>query len=347
MSRQLQEIVEQPAVLHAVLEQYTRRTPILASIAREWALRSVRSHVVITGMGSSYSASYPCATYLNNRGIPTFLVDTSELVHYQMPLALKAGLLIVVSQSGESAEMRRLLAELPAGVPVIGITNSRQSRLAERAQWVLELLAGDERTVPSKTHTATQLTLLLMATYLAGDNRAVVMADALRTIGAIERLLSRWQAPVEAAINYLDGASRLTIIARGYALGAAMAGALVFEEVSRLQAHAVSGGQFRHSSLETVRSDFYACMLIGEDGTRNLMLDLASELAGYGGKLTLIGHDLPRDSGHAVIEMPGVGAPFLPLAHIVPLQLLAYSFAQRRGIEPGRFERLSKVVETE
>ena len=107
---------------------------------------------------------------------------------------------------------------------------------------MLELLAGDERTVPSKTHTATQLTCL-MATYLAGDNRAeAVMADALRTFGAIERLLSRWQAPVEAAINYLDGASRLTIIARGYALGAAMAGALVFEEVSRLQAHAVSGG---------------------------------------------------------------------------------------------------------
>lgn len=347
MSRLLQEIIEQPTVLHAVLEQYTRRTPVLASIAREWALRSVRSHVVITGMGSSFSASYPGATYLNNRGIPTFLVDTSELVHYQLNLALKAGLLVVVSQSGESAEIKRLINSLPPDVPVIGITNSRQSRLAQRAQWVLELYAGDERTVASKTHTATQLTLLLLAAYLVGDNRAVIMADALRTIGAIERLLGAWQDSIDYAVDQLADATMVTIIARGYALGAASAGALVIEEVARMQARAVSGGQFRHISLDTVRADFHACMLISGDGTRNLMLDMASELAGYGGKIVLIGHDLPLHDGHVSIEIPNVSAPFTPLAQIVPLQLLAYTLAQRRGLEPGHFERIRKVVETE
>lgn len=347
MSHLLAEIIEQPAVLHAVLEQYTRRTPTLTAIAREWALRSVRSHVVITGMGSSFSASYPGATYLNNRGIPTFLVDASELVHYQLNLALKAGLLVVVSQSGESAEIRRLINVLPPDVPVVGITNSRQSRLAQRAQWVLELHAGDERTVASKTHTATQLTLLLFAAYLAGDNRALIMADALRTIGAIERLLSSWQGPVEHAAAQIGDAAMLTVIARGYLLGAALAGALFIEETAKIQARAVSGGQFRHTSLEAVRTDFHACMLIGADGTRDLMLDMASELAGYGGKLVLIGHDLPPSNGHVSIEVPSASGPFTPLAQIVPLQLLAYLLAQRRGLEPGRFDRMRKVVETE
>lgn len=347
MSRLLQEIIEQPTVLHAVLEQYTRRTPVLASIAREWALRSVRAHVVITGMGSSFSASYPAATYLNNRGIPTFLVDTSELVHYQLNLALRAGLLIVVSQSGESAEIKRLINTLPPDVPVIGVTNSRQSRLAQRAQWVLELHAGDERTVASKTHTSTQLTLLLLAAYLSGDNRALIMADALRAIAAIERLLHAWQGPIEQAVTQLRQASVLTIIARGYALGAAQAGALMFEEIARVQAKAVSGGHFRHTSLETVRPDFHACMLIGNDSTRDLMLDMASELSGYGAKLVLIGNDLPRGTGHVMIEMPGMSAPFTPLAYIVPLQLLSYGLAQHHGLEPGQLERLQKVIETE
>lgn len=347
MNQLLQEIIEQPAVLHAVLELYTRRTSTLSAIAREWALRSVRSHVVITGMGSSYSACYPGATYLNNRGIPTFLVDTSELIHYQFNLALKAGLLVIVSQSGESAEVRRLINALPPDVPIIGVTNSRQSRLGQRAQWVLDLQAGDEHTVASKTHTATQLTLLLFAAYLAGDNRALIMSDALRTISAIERLLADWRTPVERAATLLSQASTLTIIARGYLLGAALAGAVAIEETARLQTRAVSGGQFRHTSIEAVQPGFHACMLIGSDGTRDLMLDMASELAGYGGNIVLIGHDLPHDHGHAIIEVPNATSPFTPLAQIVPLQLLAYSLAQQRGLDPGHLLRMSKVVVSE
>lgn len=347
MNHMLQDIIEQPTVLRAVLEQYTRRTSTLSSIAREWVMRSVRSHVVITGMGSSFSASYPGATYLNSRGVPTFLVDASELIHYQLNLALKAGLLVVVSQSGESAEIRRLINALPADVPIIGITNNRQSRLAQRAQWILELHAGDERTVPSKTHTATQLTLLLLAAYLAGDNRALMMADALRVIDAIERFLSQWQEPIHQAASLLSDASAVTLIARGYALGAALAGALTIEETARIQARAVSGGQFRHTSLEAVRPDFHACMLVGSDGTRDLMLDMASELIGFGGKLVLIGHDLPRHGAHVTIDVPSVNEAFMPLLQIVPLQILAYTVAQRRGLEPGRYERMSKVTERE
>lgn len=347
MSHLLQDILEQPAVLRAVLEEYTRRTSTLSSIAREWALRSMRSHVVITGMGSSYSASYPAATYLNNRGLPTFLVDASELLHYQLNLALKAGLVVVVSQSGESAEIRRLISVLPPDVPVVGITNNRDSRLAHRAQWLLELNAGDERTVASKTHTATLLTLLLFAAYLAGDNRGQIIADGLRAIDAVERFLSCWEEPIGRAVEQLSGASSLTIIARGFAIGAALAGALNIEETARLQARAVGGGLFRHTSLETVRQDFHACMLISADGTRNLMLDMASELAGYGGNIVLVGHDLPKAGGHVAIELPGSSPQFTPMLQIVPLQLLAYGLAQRHGLEPGRFDRLRKVIETE
>jgi glucosamine--fructose-6-phosphate aminotransferase (isomerizing) len=126
-----------------------------------------------------------------------------------------------------------------------------------------------------------------------------------------------------------------------------MAGAVIIEETARLQARAISGGQFRHTSLETVRPDFHACMLIGTDGTRNLMIDMASELAGYGGNIVLVGHDLPKQSAHVAIELQNSSPQFTPLVQIVPLQLLAYSLAQSRGLEPGRFDRLSKVIETE
>jgi glucosamine--fructose-6-phosphate aminotransferase (isomerizing) len=347
MSHLLQDITEQPAVLQSVLEEYTRRTSTLSSIAREWALRSMKSHVVITGMGSSFTASYPGATYLNNRGVPTFLVDASELLHYQLSLAVKAGLLVVVSQSGESVEIRRLIDVLPPGVPVVAITNNSSSNLARRAQWMLELNAGDEWFVPSKTQTATQLTLLLFASYLAGDNRGLIMTDALRAIDAIERFLGNWQEPVERAAQQISQTNSLTVIARGYAIGAALAGAVIIEETARLQARAISGGQFRHTSLETVRPDFHACMLIGTDGTRNLMIDMASELAGYGGNIVLVGHNLPQHSAHVSIELPNSSPQFTPLVQIVPLQLLAYTLAQGRGLEPGRFDRLSKVIKTE
>lgn len=347
MSHLLQDITEQPTVLRSVLDQYTRRSSTLSSIARELALRSMRSHIVITGMGSSFSASYTAATYLNNRGVPTFLVDTSELLHYQLKLALKAGLLVVVSQSGESVEIRRLLTVLPSDVQVVGITNNRDSELARRSHWILELNAGDERTVPSKTHTATQLTLLLFAAYLAGDNRGLVMADALRAIDAVERFMTMWPEPIERAVEWLSGASSLTVIARGYGIAAALAGATAIEETARLQARAVGAGQFRHTSLDTVRPDFHACMLVSPDATRDLMLDMATELAGYDGNILLVGNDLPSQTNHVTIELPKTSAEFTPLVQIVPLQLLAYKLAERRGLEPGRFNRLSKVVKRE
>jgi glucosamine 6-phosphate synthetase-like amidotransferase/phosphosugar isomerase protein len=77
------------------------------------------------------------------------------------------------------------------------------------------------------------------------------------------------------------------------------------------------------------------------------MIDMASELAGYGGNIVLVGHNLPQHSAHVSIELPNSSPQFTPLVQIVPLQLLAYTLAQGRGLEPGRFDRLSKVIKTE
>src|SRR5205085_2617679 len=102
--------------------------------------------IVFTGMGSSYHACYVPVTSLAEAGVPAVMVDAAELLHFRRPMLDGRSVLIAVTQSGESAEVVRLVEdEWPAGRPlVVSVTNGVDNPVAGRADVALDTRAGTE-----------------------------------------------------------------------------------------------------------------------------------------------------------------------------------------------------------
>ena len=132
--------------------------PILFSDAAIDKAAKEAGITVLTGMGSSFHALHPLHVRLIGRGIWSTLVETSELIHHQLELLGPGTLLVVVSQSGRSAETVRLL-EAKSGSPVVGVTNTAGSPLATAADATVFTRAGEEASVSCKTYVAALLAL--------------------------------------------------------------------------------------------------------------------------------------------------------------------------------------------
>ena len=154
----LQDILSEPESLRTALDRYAAQT--LTDVAARLK-RGEFSNVVLTGMGASYCAAYPTWLRLTALPIPVSWVETSELLHYAPGLVNARTLLVVISQSGRSAELLSLISGEEVAHPalLVGVTNDLESPLAQQAQVVLPIHAGPERTASTRTYLNSLATL--------------------------------------------------------------------------------------------------------------------------------------------------------------------------------------------
>jgi glucosamine--fructose-6-phosphate aminotransferase (isomerizing) len=146
----LQDILGQPQALQDTLRGLDTSKPLNRLVTR--LRRGSYQRIVLTGMGGSFHALYPLE--LVDHGFNAIRVETSELVHYQDRFLDSRSLIIVVSQSGESAEVVRLLQRNRSRADLIAVTNSPDSTLARCVDAVVRTLAGEEFSVSCKTYVA-------------------------------------------------------------------------------------------------------------------------------------------------------------------------------------------------
>ncbi len=140
----LAEIAEQPDAMRRAATALLQQRGTLEHIHE--AGREART-LVFTGMGSSYDACYPAVNDLAGRGVAALLVDTAELLHFRRPVLNPETLLAIVSQSGESAEIVKLVSEIGKQRTrpiVLSVTNGLGNDLARRANLTLDTSAGHE-----------------------------------------------------------------------------------------------------------------------------------------------------------------------------------------------------------
>ena len=129
-------------------------------------------------MGSSYDACYPAIVELARAGVPAVQVDAAELLHFRSAILRPGTTLLVVSQSGESAETVRLVRDLvarPGRGRLIGVTNGPGNTLAALADVALDTRAGEETGPSTMTFAASLVRVGALARVLAGSDRALVM----------------------------------------------------------------------------------------------------------------------------------------------------------------------------
>jgi glutamine---fructose-6-phosphate transaminase (isomerizing) len=318
----------------------------VAAVAREGTL-------VFTGMGSSYDACYPAVTGLAAAGVPALHVDSSELLHFRRNLLPGAGLLVTVSQSGESAEVVRLIEGLVGGdrVPlVLAVTNGTGNALARLTDVVLDTRAGDEVGPSTMTFSAALVVMAAVCRTLRGEPPADAIEEVRRDAGvaaaSLERLLAHPALPDELA-GWLGDRSSSVILGRGPARAAAEMGALTLKEAVGMPIESLQTAQFRHGPLELAGPDLAAMVIATEPETRALDVGLTEELVALGASAMVVveGGDAPE--GVMRIDIGAQDRMLAPAVSILPAQLLACRLAVQRGRPPGSYVRASKVTTRE
>lgn len=340
----LEEILEQPGVLRSIIGRYASDRSSLDSIARMMAKKGDRS-VLLTGMGSSLFALHPGCLYLNDHGWPVHMVEASELLHYRIHAVHSGDIVVIASQSGETIEVQRLLSVLKGRSTIIGITNEPQSCLASNSELSLFLHAGEERGPASKTYTALVCVTLLMAMRLTSTMVAEQVQKLHQAVAAVERFLGHWEEVAERTADFLKSTNHLWLLGRGPSVASALAGAVILKEAAKIRAEGMSAGQFRHGPLEAVSPETATIIFGGEGRTKDLNLKLVRDIATFGGKVVVIynGDEQLEDSIFEIELLP-TDEFCSPLAEIIPIQLLAWEIAKRKGSQPGVFGKISKVT---
>jgi glutamine---fructose-6-phosphate transaminase (isomerizing) len=335
----VRDILAQPSALRRLA-----RNPLRAELAAVSEQVGRHSRIVLTGMGASLAALHPAWLRLARAGLPVWRLETAALEQDASGLLTRDTLVVSASQSGHSAEIVALAERLPAiGASLVTLTNDPLSPLAARSDVVLDIAAGEEHAVSTRSYLNTLAVAALVADAVVGGDSQPALRSAA---DAIERFLLGWRERVDSLTALLGLPERLYLLARGDSSAAAEYGALILKEAAKWPVEAMTAGQFRHGPLELADRRLTAIVLTGEDAQeqrRNARL--IADLARYGARAHLLAAG--GRPGEATIEAPVGSGAGLALAQALPIQLLSVAIARQTGIEPGAFRHLEKVTTVE
>jgi glucosamine--fructose-6-phosphate aminotransferase (isomerizing) len=338
--RIVSDIEGQSASLARVLQQHcgAGRAPLLEAAA---LLRSSARSVVV-GIGASLNASIALDYLLCARGCNSRCVEAGEFLHYRHESGRGAAV-VVVSRSGESIEIARLLSALQGRAAIVAVTSGPRSTLARAADIVLEVCSLPDEMVAIQSYTGTLLTL-----YLLGMAVAQALDEAQQEVEVLLRNFPGWIAANLAEPStwdeFLERDAPIYTLARGPSLGSALQGALLFNEIAKAPAIGMAVASFRHGPIEVVDQRFRALVFASRGRTRDLNVGLARDLVRFGGQVRLIGPDGSDGSGLQWIHTPPCSELLAPLVEIVPVQVAAMRLAQLRGIVVGSFRYAAQVT---
>ena len=338
----LRDILEQPAAMRRTTDSLATSAPLIADVLALCRTHSI-DRIILTGMGSSFHALHPLQIRLTLAGHYSQMVETSEAIHYLPGLFTRNTLTIAVSQSGESAEVVRLLRDGHLNGPVIGVTNTPGSTLATVANLTFLTSAGPESTVSCKTYLAGLQALHWLGAIFLNEKMSTTAEDLEAAAIAVGGYLDHWQAHAASLYDALDGIEQIFITGRGYSLATAGTGGLILKESTRSSSEGMSSAAFRHGPLEMLSRRVLACICLGDPRTASLNQRLHQEVSRTTAKTFLIG----PGSDHPAFDIPALPAPLLPILEIHPVQMLSLALAARLGFEAGSFALASKITATE
>jgi glucosamine--fructose-6-phosphate aminotransferase (isomerizing) len=286
-------------------------------------------------MGSSLYAAYPARAYLTEQGIRVSAWETAELVD-NLNILRPDTLLVVVSRSGQTGEVLRLLESLPARARVLAVTNVEASPLAKRADLLLPMMAAGQVAVSTKTYTCTVAVLMYLAFAIAGKAPSLLTREVMRGVEAEEKILERHDVLIPPLVGFLNRPPYVALMSRGADLASAYQGAMMLKQVARVAAEPISAAQFRHGPIEIINPCHRYILFARQGKSGKSLLKLADDIRKLNGRVLLF-TDLPCEdltNARTVRVEPfrlGLGT----LVDSVYIQLLAHDAALRAGLEPG------------
>jgi len=357
----LKEIAEQPeaaaATLRGRIHPMTGQVHLPELGVEPEALRRVR-RIVLVACGTSWHAALIGKYLLEEWTELPCEVDIASEFRYRHLLLNDRTLLVPLSQSGETADtLAALRAARAHKARAIAICNVLGSSLAREADGVLYTRAGIEIGVAAtKTFTAQLVALQLLGIHLGltlerlTPARAQHLTDHLRQVPqALHQVLARCQAVPALAARYADRRDFL-FLGRGIHFPVALEGALKLKEIAYVHAEGYPAGEMKHGPIALIEPDLPVLVLAPFGRTYEKVVSNLEEVRARRGAVIAIASDGDRDLAgktDAILTLPYLSEYVAPILETVPLQLLAYHIATRRGCDVDQPRNLAKSVTVE
>ena len=355
----MKEIMEQPAAIKATIAPRIKDGKVVFDELdlTPADLKRIRK-IVITACGSAYYAG--CSGKYTIEGlchIPVEVELASEL-RYSNPLIDSHTLLIVISQSGETADTIAAMKECKArGAKALAIVNVVGSTIAKLADYTVYTWAGPEIAVATTKGYTTQLSVLYMLSLLFADQLGCIdEAEYKKRIASLQALPRHIQQAIDMnpgipqlAKKYHSSKS-LFFIGRNTDYAAALEGALKMKEISYLHAEAYAAGELKHGTIALIEDHQPVIALCCNPAIMEKTLSNIVEVKARGAEVLALSF---RDNQKVLsaaddfLFIPDEDALFASAIEIIPLQLLAYYVAKENGCDIDKPKNLAKSVTVE
>lgn len=355
----MKEIHEQPKAVEDTLRSVCTDGSIdleKTGLTRD-AVASFRQIWVI-GCGSAYHVGVAAQYVLEDLAKIPVRVELASEFRYRDPLVPENTLVVIISQSGETADSLAALRKAKEqGAKTLAIVNVVGSTIAREADYVFYTLAGPEIAVATtKAYSAQLLAVYALAIAFAQDrgqltdNQAAALVRELESLpGKMERLLED-EARIQWFASKQIAAKDIFFIGRGLDYAISLEGSLKMKEISYIHSEAYAAGELKHGTISLIEPGTLVVGVLTQqklyEKTLSNLLECKTRGA-YLMALTTYGNYSMEDNADFVLYIPKTDPHFAPSLAVIPLQLLGYYVSVAKGLDVDKPRNLAKSVTVE
>lgn len=355
----LKEIHEQPKAVKDTIGAYVKEGQIdFSQVGLEDEALADIERIYIVACGSAYHVGVVGKYVLEGLANIPVEVDLASEFRYRNPILVKNSLVIVVSQSGETADsLAALRLTRERGVPVLGIVNVVGSSIARESDYILYTYAGPEISVATTKAYSTQLIAMYLLAVQAAKVKGIIdekryegLLEEMETLpDKIQKTLDDKERIQWFASKYAN-AKDIFFIGRGIDYAISLEGSLKMKEISYIHSEAYAAGELKHGTISLIEDGTLVVGVATQkalfEKTVSNMVEVKSRGAYLMG-LTLYGNYNIEDTADFSVYVPKTDQYFTTSLAIVPLQLMGYYVSVAKGLDVDKPRNLAKSVTVE
>ena len=355
----LKEIHEQPKAVKDTINAYVKDGAIDFSqveITEEQLKKLERIYIV--ACGSAYHVGMSAKYILESLADIPVEVDLASEFRYRDPKLIDNSLVIVISQSGETADsLAALRLSKEKGRPVLGVVNVIGSSIARESDYVLYTYAGPEISVATTKAYSTQLIAMYLLTIqlakvkgkITEERAAELLAEMATLPDKIQRVLEDKERIQWFASKYAN-AKDIFFIGRGLDYAISLEGSLKMKEISYIHSEAYAAGELKHGTISLVEDGTLVVGVLTQQALFEKTVSNLVEVKSRGAYLmglTSYGNYAVEDTADFSVYVPKTEQYFMNSLAIVPLQLMGYYVSVAKGLDVDKPRNLAKSVTVE
>lgn len=355
----LKEIYDQPRAVRETFEKHMKdgNVEIEELHMTDEEIRKL-SRIHIVACGTAYHAGMTAKYVIESMARISVEVDMASEFRYRNPIIEEGALVIVISQSGETADTLQALRDSKArGAKVLGIVNVVGSSIAREADSVMYTWAGPEIAVAStKAYSAQLIALYLLAMKFARVKGTIseeeyqqLVFDLRRLPEQIELLLGN-KTRIQRFANRYVAAKSVFFIGRGLDYTLSMEGSLKLKEITYMHSEAYAAGELKHGPISLIEDGTLVMAALTQEDLYKKTISNIREVKSRGAfvlALTTTGHDDIEDTADYVLYIPQTNRYFTNSLAIIPFQMFAYYVSIGKGLDVDKPRNLAKSVTVE